>query len=122
MKLKCKKWLMPVIGFFIGFINGFLGGGSGMLLVPSVKFVGGVDQKKSQATAISIILPLSLISGLVYTFKGVYDLGIGLSVGGGVIAGGVLGACLLKKISNKALAVIFYLLMLAAGIRMVIAK
>ncbi|MGI6701087.1 MAG: TSUP family transporter [Christensenellales bacterium] len=122
MKLKCKKWLMPVIGLFIGFINGFFGGGGGMLLVPSLKFVGGVDQKKSQATAISIILPLSLISGLVYTFKGVYDLGIGLSVGGGVIAGGVLGACLLKKISNKALAVIFYLLMLAAGIRMVIAK
>ena len=113
---------MPVIGLFIGFINGFFGGGGGMLLVPSLKFVGGVDQKKSQATAISIILPLSLISGLVYTFKGVYDLGIGLSVGGGVIAGGVLGACLLKKISNKALAVIFYLLMLAAGIRMVIAK
>jgi len=119
MKERCKKWLLPLVGLFIGFINGFFGGGGGMLLVPSLKFIGGVDQKKSQATAISIILPLSLISALIYTFKGIYDLPIGLSVGGGVIAGGALGAYILNKLSNKVLSIIFYVLMLAAGIRLV---
>lgn len=119
-KNNIKKWLMPISGLFIGFINGFFGGGGGMLLVPALKFIGGNDQKKSQATAISIILPLSLISALIYTFKGVYDLGVGLSVGSGVIVGGIIGALLLNKLSNKCLCIIFYLLMLAAGIRMVI--
>lgn len=120
MRDKTKKLLMPIVGLFIGFINGFFGGGGGMLLVPALKFIGGIEQKKSQATAISIILPLSLISALIYTIKGVYDINIGLSVGSGVIVGGIIGAFILNKLSNKCLSIIFYLLMLAAGIRMVI--
>lgn len=122
MKAKVKKWLLPLSGLFIGFINGFFGGGGGMLLVPSLRFIGGIDQKKSQATAISIILPLSLVSALIYTFKGIYDIKVGLAAGGGVILGGIAGAFLLKKLSNKYLSIIFYALMLAAGIRMVFSK
>lgn len=120
MKKKTSKWLLAVAGLFIGFINGFFGGGGGMLLVPSLKFIGGIDQKHSQATAISIILPLSLISAIVYTLKGVSDLNIALSTGSGVIVGGIIGAFLLNKLSNRCLTVIFYGLMIAAGVRMVI--
>ena len=120
MKKRIKKWLMPLSGLFIGFVNGFFGGGGGMLLVPAFKFIGGLDQKKSQATAIAVILPLSLVSALVYTSKGIFDIPVGFSAGLGVVAGGLLGACLLKKLSNKTLSIIFYFLMLAAGIRMVL--
>lgn len=118
MKNRWKKWLLPVAGLFIGFINGFFGGGGGMLLVPTLKFLGGLEQKRSQATAISIILPLSLISALIYTFKGIFDINIGLSAGSGVIVGGLLGAYILNKLSNKVLCIIFYILMLVAGIKM----
>lgn len=120
MSNKKKKYLMPLTGLFIGFINGFFGGGGGMLLVPTLKFIGKEEQKIAQATAIAIILPLSLISAIIYTFNGVSDVNVGLSAGSGVIIGGIAGALLLNKLSNKFLSILFYFLMIAAGVRMVI--
>ena len=38
----------------------------------------------------------------------------------GVVAGGILGAALLNKLSNKVLSFIFYGIMIFAGIKMVL--
>lgn len=118
MKSKTKKILLPFAGIFIGFVNGFFGGGGGMLLVPTLRFLGGLDQKKSQATALSIILPIAVISAFIYTIKGAFNFPIGLSVTSGVVSGGIIGACILNKIPNKMLSIIFYIVMLVAGFKM----
>ncbi len=115
---KKQKLLLALSGVFIGFINGLFGGGGGMLLVPAYQYIGKMNEKPSHATAIGVILPLSLVSAAVYTLRGVYDVSSGLIIGGGVIAGGVVGALLLKKLSGKLVSAIFYALMIAAGIRM----
>lgn len=112
--------LLAVAGIAIGFLNGFFGGGGGMLLVPLLTFVANMEEKKSHATAIAIILPLSLLSAVIYTLKGTYDINGGLVIGGGVVAGGILGALLLSKLNNKTISVIFYILMIVAGVRMII--
>lgn len=91
-----------------------------MLLVPLLTFVANMEEKKSHATAIAIILPLSLLSAVIYTLKGTYDINGGLVIGGGVVAGGILGALLLSKLNNKTISVIFYILMIVAGVRMII--
>lgn len=115
-----KPMLLVVGGLLIGFANGFFGGGGGMLLVPLLAFVAGLEQKKSHATAIAIILPLSVLTAVIYTLSGTYAIREGLITGGGVVAGGILGALLLSKLSNKTLTIIFYFVMIAAGIRMII--
>ncbi len=115
---KKQKVGLHIVTFFAGVANGFFGGGGGMFLVPAFKFLGGMQQKESQATAMSVILPLSVISAGVYMFKGNNDFATSIPVSIGVLVGGVVGAFLLKKLSNKFLSLAFYILMIVAGIKL----
>lgn len=114
-----KKILLVVIGVFIGGINGLFGAGGGMLLVPALTLVLGLEQKRAHATAIAIILPLCAISSITYALKADFDWSIVFPTIVGVTLGGILGATLLKKMSNDVLTFIFYSLMLFAGLKMI---
>ncbi len=115
-----KKGRFPLWlgGASIGIFNGLLGGGGGMVAVPLLQRAAGYPAQAAHATAIAVILPVSLASGLVYLFRGLVPLGYFLPVCLGVILGGYSGAKLLAKISNGAVTLLFALLMLAAGVRM----
>ena len=117
--LKEKKDLLAVFGGGLaGFVNGLFGGGGGMIIVPVLLFVLGYTVKRAHATAILIILPLSLLSGLFYVAFGTLRWEIGLPVSVGVTIGGIIGAFLLSKLSSKWIVLIFGLLMIFAGGKM----
>lgn len=120
MKKKDKKrfWLTLGTGMIIGFINGFFGGGGGMVAVPLLEKALKLDNKRSHATAIAVILPISVVSSIVYALETRIDWINLLYVIIGVVAGGIVGAFLLKKLSGKVVRIIFVIIMLAAGIRM----
>jgi len=118
--LKKRRALLTAAGLFIGIVNGIFGAGGGMLAVPALSFIGGLDDKHSHATAIAIILPLCLISTIVYALRSSFDFGIVIPTVIGVFIGGIIGALLLKKISNGMLGFIFYGLMIFSGIKMII--
>lgn len=120
VKERGRNIILCIGGLLVGGVSGLFGGGGGMLLVPLLSFVGGLEQKESHATAIAIILPLCVVTAITYTLFGKIAL---LSAGFaeiGVIIGGIIGAILLKKLSSKFLSIVFYLLMIFAGMRMVI--
>ena len=108
---------MAIFGVLIGTINGFFGAGGGMLVVPILQFVFKKTAQTSHATAILIILPITLASAIVYIFNGTFDLGLTLSVGGGVVLGGIVGAILLGKLKPKVIGYVFSAIMMFAGIR-----
>ena len=118
--MKDVKRIIPLIctGITAGLINGLFGGGGGMLVVPMLTFLAGLDNKKSHATAIMIILPVSVASGIVYATFGNFHLPTGLPVTAGVVLGGILGALLLKKMPPKFVVIIFAIAMLGAGVKM----
>lgn len=89
-----------------------------MLLVPLLVYAGGLSQKEAHATAQSIILPLSVLSGAVYIIMDGYDFEIGLPVGIAFVVGGIVGSLLLKKIPNKWLGIVFAVLMIVGGVRL----
>jgi uncharacterized membrane protein YfcA len=103
----------------VGFLSGFFGGGGGMLAVPLLVYAGGLSEKEAHATAIAVILPLTVVSGVVYILNGVYSLDTGLPVGIGFVVGGVLGSLFLKKLSGRALCVIFSIVMVIGGIKLI---
>lgn len=105
-------------GIAVGFANGIFGGGGGMILVPMLTEYLGMEEKCAHATAILIILPLSVVSGLLYAVFGCFDVKFGFYVALGVTVGGALGALLLKRLSLKYVKAVFYALMFFAGIRM----
>jgi uncharacterized membrane protein YfcA len=79
-----------------------------------------IDNKKSHATALAVMFPIGVSSALVYLFRIPMDWYLFGFVGSGFILGGLLGALLLKKLSGDFVRIIFILIVLAAGIKILI--
>ena len=118
MKKKVQKVVMLVGGAVIGFINGFFGGGGGMICVPLLEKVLKKQTKVAHASAIAVILPISIVSAIVYVVGNNFALGVTLKAGVGVVVGGVLGAVLLKKLNSPLINLIFAGLMIVAGVKL----
>ena len=120
-KLSAKEVCVLLLrGAVIVFLNGFFGGGGGMICVPLLENVLHLGSKYSHATAIVIIFPISFISAIIYLLSGTLETLPLVTVGLGVVVGGILGSFALKLLPPKALRVIFALIMLAGGIRLII--
>ena len=108
-----------LIGLFTGFINGTFGSGGGTLLVPILNDIIKVEEPKSHATALAIIVFLTAASSTIYIFKGTYDFQLTWRVTIGSIVGGIIGAKLLSKVTGRFLRIIFGIIMIIAAFRMV---
>ena len=115
-----KKVMLVFLGGLVGFLNGFFGGGGGMICVPTLEKGLGLDNKRAHATAIAVIFPLSLVSCAIYIFKGAIQSLPLLTVGLGVLAGGIAGSFALKFIPSRTLRIIFAVIMLVGGVRLII--
>ena len=113
-----EKILLVLTGLLAGTANGLFGGGGGMLVVPMLILLLHKPPKKAHATALLVVLPLTVVSGVVYAMFGSFSFPVGLPAGIGVVVGGAVGALLLKKISNGVLTKIFAFLMLFAGVKL----
>lgn len=118
MKKASEALLLVAVGGFSGFLNGFFGGGGGMLVIPALTLILHREIKHAHATAIAVILPMSAVSAAIYLFTGEFEPRIGIQVCLGVVAGGIVGAFLLNRLSGKTAALIFTATMLAAGVKL----
>jgi len=91
-----------------------------MIIVPILTLILAKQSKIAHATAILIILPMTIVSAVFYLIFGEFEIKTGLPVGIGVILGGIIGSILLKKLSCKWVTVIFILVMLFAGGKMLL--
>ena len=115
-----KKLVLLACGAVIGFLNGFFGGGGGMICVRLLQKSLSLDAKHSHATAIAVIFPLSLISAFIYVINGYIKSFPLLTIGIGVVAGGIIGAFTLKFLPPKAIRLIFAIIMFVGGIKLII--
>lgn len=106
-------------GIVIGTINIFFGAGGGMITVPIYKHFG-MEQKQAQIHAVATILPITIVSSIIYLINGNVNLSdsyIYLIPG---LIGSIAGTFLIKKVSNKKLTIIFAIFMVWAGVRLLI--
>lgn len=108
-----------IIGISTGFVNGIFGSGGGTLLVPILNNIVKIEEHKSHATALAVIVFLTSASSVVYISKGTYDISLTFKVAMGSIIGGILGAKLLSKVTGKFLRIAFGSIMIIAALRMV---
>lgn len=109
---------MIIGGVFVGLANGFFGGGGGMLCVPLLEKGLKRSTKVAHATALIIILPISIFSAVCYIINGYLDFYPLFFTGLGVIAGGIGGAVTLKILPAKIVGVVFALLMISVGVKL----
>ena len=115
---KKNKVILVALGCLSGFINGFLGGGGGVLVVATLLAAMKLNQKNAQATALLVILPLTVVSAAVYVIQGSVDWIPTLWAMLGVVVGGVVGALLLSKLKGNTAKIIFAVVLVAGGIKM----
>lgn len=107
-----------LMGIVIGFVNGLFGAGGGSLLVPALQKFKRYETHQAHGTTVAVILPLSIVSAVVY-ITGVdvaWDAVLWVSLGG--VAGGIIGAKLLNRLAGKWLHVLFGAFLAAGALRM----
>lgn len=119
--MKKSKFLEIIIVSLTGFISGFFGAGGGLLLVPFFVHYLKIDEVKSRANVILIILSLVIISGLVYMKNDQIDYHLGIKCAIGGIIGSIIGSKLLEKLEKKVLNILFIIFLIYSGLKIVLA-
>ena len=117
--MKKKTLVNAFFGVAIGFINGLLGAGGGMLAVPLLKKYG-FSQREAQQNAIAIIIPITIVSAVMYLYKDYVNLSDSFAYLPTGLLGAIIATFLMKKISHKWLKRLFAFFMLYAGIRLLL--
>lgn len=117
-----KVRLVPCLlsGAAAGFVNGFFGAGGGMVLVPLLILAVKLPDKLAFSSAVSIILPICLVSILFYARGGMLPLREAVPYLAGGAGGGILGGLLYKKVPVKLLHIALGLLILYGGVRLIV--
>ena len=91
-----------------------------MICVPILVNLLKLPEKKGHATTILIMLPLCITSFIVYLINGSVNAFLAINVGIGFVIGGIIGAILLKKINNVALTILFAIIIIIGGIKLIL--
>ncbi len=112
-----KTALSAAMGVVVGVINGMFGAGGGMITVPTLKKMG-LSQRAAHANAVAVILPITVISAIMYLIKGYVGIKASLVFIPTGLIGSFLGTLIIKKISPVWLKRIFGGFMIYAGARL----
>jgi len=101
-------WLMLLVGFIVGMFSGIVGIGGGILFIPALIWLTGMDQHKAQGTSLGALLaPVGLLAFWEYYHAGNADLRIAALLAAGFFVGGYFGAIGAQHISDLWLRRIF---------------
>jgi len=114
-----EKGRYLVCGALAGTLNGCLGTGGGVVLVPLLLYWLKLPQRQAFATSVFIILPVSLVSAVCYFFTGGMDLPSALPYLLGGFAGGLLSGKLYTRLPVTLLRRIFGAVLIFGGVRAV---
>jgi uncharacterized membrane protein YfcA len=114
-------WKLVLIGFAAGLLSGGFGIGGGIILVPLLVAVG-MGRHRAHAPSLASIFPIAAAGAIVFALSGEVEIGLGVAVGLGGVVGSIGGASLMNKMSTRSLSVLFSLVLLAAGIRMILSN
>ncbi len=118
-KFKVKQIIILIgVGVVGGLINGLFGAGAGLLLVPLIKLVSKLDEKKVHATTLSCVMLMCIVSSVIFFVKKQIDFKLTLWCLIGSLIGAVIGTVLLQKFKNRIISFIFSGLLIVAGVLM----
>lgn len=108
-----------IFGALSGFINSLFGAGGGILTVPYLKS-RGLSQKSAQASALAVLLPVSVINTVIYYLNGYFSISDGICFVPFGFLGALTGVFIVNKIPNRILNLIFSIFLLYTGIRFIL--
>ena len=112
-------WIILLIGAVVGLFSGVVGIGGGILFVPALIWLVGMDQHRAQGTSLGALLaPVGLLAFWEYYRKGNADIRVAALLAVGFVAGSYFGADWAQTIPELLLRRIFAVAMVAVGVAM----
>jgi uncharacterized membrane protein YfcA len=109
---------IAAVGAVAGFLAGLFGVGGGILIVPGLVLVAGMDQRLAHGTSLAAVLPIAVASLLTYTAHDNVDWPAALWLSVGAVAGAVIGTRLLHVLPLRVLAALFTGIVLVSAARL----
>jgi uncharacterized membrane protein YfcA len=101
-----------------GFVGGLLGVGGGVIYVPGMVLLLGLDQRRAHATSVAVIVASATTAAVAFSVAGDVDWSAVPFIFGGAAIGAPLGARLLGRLSERTLVTAFAAVMVVAAVRM----
>lgn len=109
------------LGLVVGIVSGLLGIGGGIILIPGLMWLEGMDQRRAAGMTLAVLsLPVVLPACWRYLTAGdlhFSDLGNATLIAAGFAVGGYLGAHLVDEIDVATLKLLFGMMLLFVGVR-----
>lgn len=114
-----RRWAVLIgIGIIAGLLSGLFGVGGGILIVPALVLLLGVEQRLATGTSLLAVVPISIFGVIAYLAHGTIDWRIAGLLSIGAITGGLYGSYLLARLPQRVLRWIFIAFMLAVSARL----
>jgi uncharacterized membrane protein YfcA len=118
-----EAWLIDtLLGFAIGMVLGFLGGGGSILTVPALVYVVGQSPQAAVTASLVIVGANAGMGALFHRRQGTLNWPVALLFGGVGMVTAYLAAGLSHRLSPTVLMTLFALLMLVVGGFMILSK
>jgi uncharacterized protein len=86
-------WIILLVGLIVGVVSGVVGIGGGILFVPALIWLLGMNQHKAQGTSIgALLLPVGLFAFFEYYREGNADIRVAALLAAGFLVGAYFGA------------------------------
>lgn len=106
-----------IIGLLAGVPNGLFGAGGGMILVPLFCRWLKLPEKKALATSVAVILPMCIVSAIVFLIRRDFAFSESLPFLAGGLIGGLASGFIFKKVPTGLLHKIFGAFIIYGGVR-----
>lgn len=114
--------VLVVIGLVAGMLAGSLGIGGGVIFVPALAVVVGLEQAVAQGTSLAVITPTAAIATYAHIRYGRVDWPAAIPVGAASVVGAVIGARLALETDPLILRRLFAGLLVILATRLVITE
>jgi uncharacterized protein len=111
---------LVLIGLAAGFFSALFGVGGGVVIVPLLILVLGFAARPATGTSLAAIGVIALAGTILYGIRGEVDYGYAALVGLPAAVGAVAGSAVQQRVSARALALGFSLLLVGAGVALLV--
>ena len=111
------------IGLAAGLLSGIIGIGGGLIMIPLLIILLGLDQHTAQGTSLAVMLPpIGILAAMNYYKSGNLNWEYALIIATTFIVGGYFGSKIALQLSPQVLRKVFGVIMLVASLKMIFSK
>lgn len=112
--------ILILIGLSAGLLSGVVGVGGGIVMIPLMMLLLGLDQQQAQGTSLAVMLPpIGVLAAWNYHKAGFVEWKFAMIIAATFIIGGYLGSQWAVKMDPRVLRKIFGAVMLLGGLKLV---